>query len=516
MSAERNFQQLCEAQILNVVPKDEARDFSANATPLLPEASSLDRSCDIDLDANKATQKGYTRITQQGIENIREAQKGVPETAEARRNMSLAKGGTRIKVYPWARRNFSVQTIQELTDLSTRQVYDAMAKMRASGELPKPTDIQIRESKRRSHLDKPRNKKGKDLSGDQLDKLRFIKLLWENGFLTNNASVHERLKRMHEQSGASVPDDLELGIGEAFLFACEKFREGSGGYLYLFNALGKKINATLFGQELSKEEQFIFESIQGDRHAIQNENSEEDVQIKNGTENEGVLEKDIELDAIIHEDISFDPDSRLQNPLPESDLSIGESEPDKEVGSITDTQDVMGVVEKFLEKDGPGILVAATWIFEATDLECGLEDLFQDTVVELLEHVQNGTFEPINIKSWFWKSLKNNYLDKARRKTRYYKKFKPTTDEEAIFIAPSRELGPEKSAMINETIGEVVDELLHTDETDRIVISGVVNGESYDTIGDEAGMSRGGIKSRVFRFRDRLKESQREWEVAIR
>jgi RNA polymerase sigma factor (sigma-70 family) len=171
---------------------------------------------------------------------------------------------------------------------------------------------------------------------------------------------------------------------------------------------------------------------------------------------------------------------------------------------------IMQQVEEFLEKEGPDIMAKATRIFNTEGLVYDMEDVYQSSVVRLLEHVQSGTFQDTNIKSYLWTSIHNKFLDLARRKEIYHRRIHPLTAEQTTRFARSRYLGPEKEIMLQESMEYALDVVSRASDVDKIIIDGILDDVTYEKLGKQVGLSKNGVKARMFRFRNKHKQAQRE------
>ncbi len=140
-------------------------------------------------------------------------------------------------------------------------------------------------------------------------------------------------------------------------------------------------------------------------------------------------------------------------------------------------------------------------------------DLTQEVFLKVYRNIRNYE-QTYAFYTWVYRITVNCCIDYLRRKKRRHASLTLSLDKPEGPGAPNREreipddtFGPERvmaNAELRDTLNAAIAQL--SDKLRAIIILKEIEGFSYDDIADILDCSRGTVKSRLFRARERLKE----------
>lgn len=138
------------------------------------------------------------------------------------------------------------------------------------------------------------------------------------------------------------------------------------------------------------------------------------------------------------------------------------------------------------------------------------EDVAQDAFVKAFRKL--GEFdERARFYTWLYRIASNAALD-WRKRERYRRHGDLPETESGEDAVPSEEPGPQTSARRRE-LAEAIDAAVERlpPHYHEIVVLREVEGLSYEEIAETLAISKGTVESRLFRARERLRETLKEW-----
>lgn len=184
-------------------------------------------------------------------------------TLEARREISLKKGGSFIKAYPLLIRGASVQDVINIAGMHRAQVEGVINRMKLNGEIKKPTKEEESQAKHRARLNNDRIRQDSDFAKLTKESSAFAKDLFGNGFIHDDLNSWRLLNHIYKEDNRYFPADLGFGgkiILEAFLNARRLTYSGDRSLLESYHALGELIGGESF-DKLTPEHLYITKTL---------------------------------------------------------------------------------------------------------------------------------------------------------------------------------------------------------------------------------------------------------------